>query len=97
MGLITVQVEAGPIYLDMDFLVVDVPSPYNAFMGRTWIHRMKAVPSTYHQRIHFPTLKGMMEIKGDQAVSRSCLKAIKGKAIKAGKESDCPSRRENQE
>ena len=35
MGVVTVQVGAGPIYLDVEFLVVDVPPPYNAIMGRT--------------------------------------------------------------
>ena len=35
MGVITVRVDAGPIRLDTDFLVVDVPSPYNAIMGQT--------------------------------------------------------------
>lgn len=54
-GLVTVQVGAGPIRLDVEFLVVDVPSPYNAIMGCTWIHSMKAVPSSYHQKIHFLT------------------------------------------
>lgn len=93
MGLITMQVGAGPIHLDVEFLVVKVPSPYNSIMGRTWIHRMKAVPSTYHQRIHFPTLKGVMEIRGDQVVSRSCLvDAIKGKTRKVVEESNCPSK-----
>ena len=64
-GIITSQDDAGPVHLDVEFLVVDVPSPYNAIMGRTWIHRIRAVPSTYHQRIRFPTSKGVMEIKGD--------------------------------
>lgn len=97
MGLITVQVGAGPIHLDVEFLMVDVPSPYNAIVGQTWIHRMKAVPSTYHQRIRFPTLKGMIEIKGDQAVSRRCLiAAIKGKATKVEEEGNCPDRRADQ-
>ena len=46
MGVITVRVSVGPVQLDMEFLVVDVPSPYNAIMGWIWIHCMKVVPST---------------------------------------------------
>ena len=65
MGVVTVQVGAGFICLGVEFLVVDVPPPYNAIMGQTWIHRMRMVPSTYHQRIHFPTSKGLMEIRGE--------------------------------
>ncbi|GMN74866.1 hypothetical protein TIFTF001_053935, partial [Ficus carica] len=48
------------------FLVLDCPSAYNIILGRPWIHAMKAVPSTYHQRIQFSTKKGVKEIKGNQ-------------------------------
>ena len=65
MGFVTIQVSAGPVHLDVEFLVVDVPSPYNAIMGCTWIHCMKTVPLTDHQRTRFPTSKGVMEIRGD--------------------------------
>lgn len=85
MGVVTMQVGTGPIRLDMEFLVVDVLSPYKAIRGQIWIHSMRAVPSTYNQRICFPTLKGIIEIRGDQVASRSCLiVAIKGNAKKAG-------------
>ena len=88
--MVTIQVGAGPVHLDVEFLVVDVPFFYNAIMGRTWIHRMRAVPSTYHQRICFPTSEGVMEIRVDQIASRSCLiTVIKGKAKKGGREVVC--------
>ncbi|XP_021848852.1 uncharacterized protein [Spinacia oleracea] len=48
------------------FNVVDSPSSYNVILERQWIHKMKAVPSTYHQPIKFPTKWGVMEIKGQQ-------------------------------
>ncbi|GMN47447.1 hypothetical protein TIFTF001_016609 [Ficus carica] len=41
------------------FLVLDCSSAYNIILGRPWIHAMKAVPSTYHQRIRFPTKQGI--------------------------------------
>ena len=90
MGLVTVQVGASPVRLDVELLAVDAPSPYNAIMGCTWIHRMRAVPSTYHQRTHFPMSKGVMEVKGDQIISRSGLiAAIKGKSKKGNEEGVC--------
>lgn len=89
-GLVTVQVSASPVHLDVEFLVVDVPSPYNVIIGLAWIHCMRVVPSTYHQRISFPTPKGIMEIGGDQLASRSSLvKAIKRKAKKENQEGAC--------
>lgn len=97
LGLVIVQVGEGPIRLDVEFLVIDVTSPYNAIMGQTWIRRMKAVPSTYyHQMIRFPILKGTMEIKGDQVASRSCLIAAnKGKARRVDEEGICSSGKAN--
>lgn len=43
-------------------MVVDVPSPYNAILFRWWIHKIQAIPSTYHQVVRFPTQYGMMEL-----------------------------------
>ena len=70
MSQITMTVHMGPISLDTEFLVVDVPSPYTAIMGRRWLHKLKAVPSSLHQKLHFPTNFSIMEIKGDQVASK---------------------------
>jgi hypothetical protein len=73
MGQITMTVHTGPISLDTEFLVVDVPSPYTAIMGRRWLHKLKAIPSSLHQKLCFPTDFGIMEIKGDQVASQQCV------------------------
>ncbi|XP_074373845.1 uncharacterized protein LOC141714212 [Apium graveolens] len=39
----------------LNFQVIKEASTYNAIMGRTWIHAFKAVPSTYHMVLKFPT------------------------------------------
>lgn len=46
---IKLPVSLEPVTLMTDFLVVEASSPYNVIVGRGWIHKMKAVPSTYHQ------------------------------------------------
>lgn len=56
----------------MRFLVVDCPSAYNAILGRSALNSMRAVTSTYHLMIKFPTENGVGEQKGDQATARDC-------------------------
>ncbi|GFS31174.1 hypothetical protein Acr_00g0016040 [Actinidia rufa] len=55
-----------------DFVVVDCPSPYNAILGRPTLGGIKAITSTYHLKMKFPTLTGIGEVKGDQKVARQC-------------------------
>jgi hypothetical protein len=76
MGQITMTIHTGPISIDTEFLVIDVSSPYTAIMGRRWLHKLKAVPSSLHQKLCFPTNFGIMEIKGDQAASKQCIMAV---------------------
>lgn len=67
VGEVTLPVRAGSVLLEVCFLVVDVPSPYNAIMGRPWLHQLRAVSSTLHQVLKFPNKEGGIEtIRGDQ-------------------------------
>jgi hypothetical protein len=75
MGRITLNVHTRPISLETEFIIIDVSSPYTAIMGRRWLHRLKAVPSSFHQKLCFPTDFGIMEIKGDQVTSKQCIMA----------------------
>ncbi|GFY90756.1 hypothetical protein Acr_07g0009530 [Actinidia rufa] len=38
-----------------DFIVVDCPSPYNAILGQPTLGGVKAITSTYHLKLKFPT------------------------------------------
>ncbi|RVW74933.1 Transposon Ty3-I Gag-Pol polyprotein [Vitis vinifera] len=51
LGDVTLPVQAGPVILNVLFSVVEDLSPFNAILGRMWLHGMKAIPSTYHQMI----------------------------------------------
>ncbi|XP_026420577.1 uncharacterized protein LOC113316632 [Papaver somniferum] len=72
LGDIVLQINAGPMKIYTRFSVVDAPSPYNAITGRRWVHKLKGISSTYHQCLRFPSLEGIMEIKGDQVTAREC-------------------------
>ncbi|RVW51202.1 hypothetical protein CK203_084676 [Vitis vinifera] len=45
-------------------------SPFNVILGRTWLHYMKVIPSTYHQMVSFP-YQGWANRPIWQPVSRS--------------------------
>jgi hypothetical protein len=83
LGKTILPVLAGPINLQTEFIVLKASSPYNAIMGRNWLHRMRAIPSTLHQKLRFPTKDGIMELNGDQVTAKQCvLAAVKRKDIK---------------
>ncbi|KAK3027189.1 hypothetical protein RJ639_042455 [Escallonia herrerae] len=56
----------------LDFVVVKVPSAYNAILGRPTLNQLQAVVSTYHLKMKFPTEHGIGEVKGDQTTARQC-------------------------
>ncbi|KAL0742487.1 hypothetical protein Bca4012_084000 [Brassica carinata] len=51
-----------------DFMVVDTPAIYNVSMETPWINAMKAVPSTYHLDIKFPTPNGTSATTRDDGI-----------------------------
>ncbi|RZR86789.1 hypothetical protein BHM03_00014044 [Ensete ventricosum] len=59
MGATTIPVTFGgeprSKTLMVSFMVVKLPSAYNAIIGRPTLNRLKAVISTYHRLLKFPT------------------------------------------
>ena len=47
-------------------------SPFNAILGRTWLHSMKVIPSTYHQMVSFITQDEQVDLYGSQITARQC-------------------------
>ena len=74
LGAITLSVMVGnypqQITKDMTFLVVDYSSAYNAILGRPTLNSWKAITSTYHLMIKFPTNNGVGELHGNQVAAR---------------------------
>nr|XP_023913140.1 uncharacterized protein LOC112024737 [Quercus suber] len=57
---------------DVSFLVVDYSSSYNAIIGKPTLNSWKAVTSTYHLSVKFPTDYGIGQVQGDQLAAREC-------------------------
>ncbi|KAJ9553735.1 hypothetical protein OSB04_017780 [Centaurea solstitialis] len=74
LGEIILPVYAKGINKQTKFNVVDCQSAYNVILGRPWIHEMKAIPSTYHQKIKFPSPWGIQEIASENKIARECYK-----------------------
>ena len=49
------QVQIGSDVVKVDFIVVDVFSPYTAIMGRPWLYTLGAISSTLHQNVKYPS------------------------------------------
>ena len=74
-GQIRLPVQIGTDVVEVDFIVVDVFSPYTAIMGRPWLHTLGAVSFTLHQKMKYPSRSQVLEIEGNQSTARQCLVA----------------------
>ncbi|XP_065630146.1 uncharacterized protein LOC136067783 [Quercus suber] len=52
-GQIRLPVQIGSEVVEVDFIVVDVFSPYTAIVAKPWLHALGAVSSTLHQKIKY--------------------------------------------
>ena len=64
------------IYKEVNFLVVDCSSLYNAIIGRTTLNSWRATTSTYHLSVKFPIEYVIKEVQGDQLATRECYLAM---------------------
>ncbi|RRT63174.1 hypothetical protein B296_00006243 [Ensete ventricosum] len=58
--------------LMVSFMVVKLSSSYNTIIGRPTLNRLKAVISTYHWLLKFPTRAGVGKVRSDPRESRQC-------------------------
>ena len=76
VGTITLPVVVGScpqqITKEVNILMVDCSSSYNAIIGRPTLNSWKAVMSTYHLSVKFPTEYGVGQVQGVQLAAREC-------------------------
>ncbi|XP_024006602.1 uncharacterized protein LOC112083104 [Eutrema salsugineum] len=93
IGTIRLPVQAGVTKV-VEFSIADHPAIYNVIMGTPWLNSMRAVPSTYHLCVKFPTPGGIKMIWGNQKESRMCFLAehkMRKPIGKAREEKSAPS------
>ncbi|KAL5567544.1 hypothetical protein UlMin_024119 [Ulmus minor] len=97
-GILNLPVELGSSPYQhiqaVDFVLVDCPSPYNAIIGRPTLNKIRAVTSTYHLLVKFPTVGGIGILRGDQTESREIYEAANRSVQVQGIKSSAKSRDE---
>ncbi|RVW58619.1 hypothetical protein CK203_111739 [Vitis vinifera] len=53
MGTLEIELLIGPATFVTVFQVLSIPTSFNLLLGRPWIHRAKAIPSSLHQKVKF--------------------------------------------
>lgn len=93
MGVISIPITIGkdPKHwmMILDFYIIDSTSPYNIMLGIEWLTPNKAIYSSYHLAIKFPTENRFAEVWGDQKVSKDCMKVEVRRDSNATSKQDC--------
>ena len=53
MSTLEIELLIGPTTFVTLFQVLRIPTSFNLLLGRPWIHRAKAIPSSLHQKVKF--------------------------------------------
>ena len=72
-GQIRLPVQTGSEVVEVDFIMVDVYSPYTAIVARPWLHTLGVVSSTLHQKVKDSSKGQVKEILGSQSNARQFL------------------------
>ncbi|XP_023912311.1 uncharacterized protein LOC112023920 [Quercus suber] len=75
-GQIRLPVQIDLEMVEVDFIVVDVYSPYSNIVARPRLHTLGAISSTLYQKVKYPFEGQVKEILGSQSTARQCLVAV---------------------
>lgn len=64
----------GPVQKNIEFIVMNIDSPYNAILSRGWLKKIKVIASSLHHKLKFPSREGIDVVKGKQEVTRYCFR-----------------------
>ena len=72
---IRLPIQTNSEVVEVDFIMVDAYSPYTAIVARPWLHALRAVSSTLHQKVKHLSKVQVKEIVGSQSTTRQCMVA----------------------
>ncbi|GJV72757.1 reverse transcriptase domain-containing protein [Tanacetum coccineum] len=79
----------------MKFTVIRVPSPYNVISGRTGLRALRAIPSTIHSMIKFPTPKGTATLVIRSVIISECRRLEKKQVVEEEKKEEVETKTVN--
>ena len=68
IGNMELPIQIGPCIFNIDFQVMDINPSYNCLLGRPWIHMVKAVPSTLHQKVKFMVEEQLINVVAEDDI-----------------------------
>ncbi|XP_022897567.1 uncharacterized protein LOC111411250 [Olea europaea var. sylvestris] len=68
----TLGSEGRQVTYIITFKVVRTPMAYNTILGRPLLNKIRAVISTFHLAMKFPTYSGVGVVRGSQTIARQC-------------------------
>ena len=74
LGNVVLPIQASLVILSVRFSMVNNLSLYNVIMGHAWIHKIKVIPSTYHQMVSYLTEKGQVNLLSSQLATRNAIR-----------------------
>ncbi|XP_026386904.1 uncharacterized protein LOC113282141 [Papaver somniferum] len=75
IGKVKIPITVADKFVLGNFLLLDCRDPYNAIVGRDWMHEIGAVTSSYHQCLKFITPEGVVKVTSDQMAAHKCHKS----------------------
>ena len=72
LGIVPLTIKNYHAELQTRFTVVDHLMPFDAIVGRPWLHQMRTVPKVYHQCLKFLSLARENTTRRSQKQSRAC-------------------------
>ena len=69
-GQIRLPMQTVSKVVEVDFIVVDAYSPYTAIVAKPWFHALRAVSSTLHLKVKYPSGDRIEELVGSQSMAR---------------------------
>ncbi|XP_077219744.1 uncharacterized protein LOC143853934 [Tasmannia lanceolata] len=65
IGTLVTEVQIGGEEFDIEFQVLDIKASFLLLIGRPWLHKVGAVPSTLYQKLKFISKNKVITVKGD--------------------------------